>query len=285
MFPGNGNLQKRVYLPDGYNLPGEYSYMFDHPFPPKRPAVTITESTDRIYEVDCPELQWWFAVPRLGEHYQWVFYDAVTQELDQVVDMRATGPATVKGIDCVEIRLEEITRDDDFPVTMDPGYMYAVLDDDRARWLSVIMTVNGKQVQTTIGEGDFAEQWGEVGRRKLVDDGRYARQVDGSYVTTDRSGLGAGTYDVTIGENTFHCLRVLDREIINSDGGELVEAYLNQAGRTVYHRRYDSQYFRKGDLASKWPDNHKMVIDDMVWVHHDCTMRAHDIITARALEP
>lgn len=259
--------------------------MFDHPFPPKRPAVTIKESTDRIYEVDCPELQWWFAVPRLGEHYQWVFYDAVTQELDQAVDMRATGPATVKGIDCVEIRLEETTRDDDFPVTMDPGYMYAVLDDDRARWLSVIMTVNGKQVQTTIGEGDFAEQWGEVGRRKLVDDGRYARQADGSYVTTGRSGLGAGTYDVTIGENTFHCLRVLDREIINSDGGELVEAYMNQDGRTVYHRRYDSQYFRKGDLASKWPDNHKMVIDDMVWVHHDCTMRAHDIITARALEP
>lgn len=259
--------------------------MFDHPFPSQRPPVSIKESKDRIYEVDCPELQWWFAVPRLGEHCQWASYDAVTQQLNDVTDMRASGPATVKGIDCVEIRLEELTRDDDFPVSLDPGYMYAVLDDDRARWLSVVMTVNGKQAKTTIGEGDFAEQWGEVGRRRLVDDGRYERQADGAYFTTDRTGLGAGTYDVTIGENTFHCLRVLESVIINADGGELVEAYVNRDGRTVFHRRYDSQYFRGGDLASKWPDNHKMVIDDMLWVHHDCKGRAHDVIPARALEP
>ena len=50
-----------------------------HPFPQQRPDVKIVESDDRITEVDCPELQWWFAVPEMGEpHLQIIPFNSTT---------------------------------------------------------------------------------------------------------------------------------------------------------------------------------------------------------------
>ena len=38
-----------------------------HPFPPIRPAFKIAESNEKIGRIDCPELQWWAAIPALGK--------------------------------------------------------------------------------------------------------------------------------------------------------------------------------------------------------------------------
>ena len=76
-----------------------------HPFPQQRPDVKIVESEDRITEVDCPELQWWFAVPEMGEPHLRAEYDANTLELDAIVEMTPTALATIRGIDCVGLRV------------------------------------------------------------------------------------------------------------------------------------------------------------------------------------
>ena len=76
--------------------------------------------------------------------------------------------------------------------------------------------------------------------------------------TTDGQGIGAGSYDVTIGEKTFHCLRVWDTAgSPPSEQAELSEAYIDQAGRVVLFREYWGRQMGKGDTdwAVKYPDN------------------------------
>ncbi len=142
----------------------------------------------------------------------------------------------------------------------------------------------GRKIFDAVGTDFFEDQWGgAMTRRRIVDDGRYQRQPDGSYKLTDAQGLGAGTYDVTIGENTFHCLRVLDPDIDKPNGGELNEVYIEREGRTVLHRRYDGRDYRGQDLVSKFPNNRRILIDDVVYVHNDCSGGANDDITLTGL--
>lgn len=254
-----------------------------HPFPQKRPDVKIVESDDRISEVDCPELQWWFAVPEMSKPHIRAEYDANTLELDAIVEITPTAPATIRGIECVELQIREWLAPRDWPAICPPDFMYAALDDTHTRWVSVVDTIDGERISYTIGDEGFEEQWGTPSKRRIVDEGRYQLQADGSYKITDGQGFGAGTYDVTIGENTFHCLRVLDVDISEPHGGELAEVFVESGGRTVFFRRYDGRYLRGHDLVRKYPNNRRIVINDIVYVHSDCSGWAHDQLTSESL--
>jgi len=256
--------------------PGE---VVDHPFPPTRPDVKIVESSDKIYEVDCQELQWWFAIPKMGGRYMWAEYDGETQKLDAVTEMIPTAPALIRDIECVEIQFNELLTKDSPP---SPNLMYVTIDDTHTRWISVVNTFDGKRVFNTIGEEWFEDQWGPDCKRRIVDDGRYELQPDSSYKTTDGQGFGAGTYDVTIGNNTFHCLRVIDADTETEYGGEMCEVYVEEGGRTVFFRRYDGRYLR-GDLLKKFPNNRQMVINDITYIHSNCTGWFHDTFTLASL--
>jgi hypothetical protein len=251
-----------------------------HPFPRTRPTVTIIESGKEIDRIDCLELQWWFAIPRLGDHTMSAQYEADTLELACVTDMVATVPARIHGVDCVEIQVKESSTWKDWPSF--EGFIYGRIEQDQTKWIAVMQQREGKKLCTFIDEG-FGENWAPSGTRKLHDDGRYRPQADGSYRTTNGKGVGAGVYDVTIGENKFCCLRVLDGDPSISEGGELVEAYVELGGRTVFFRRYDGRYYRGTDLAQKYPNNATIVIDGVTYVHCDCTGRAHDTITNAGL--
>ncbi len=256
--------------------PGE---VIDHPFPPTRPDVKIVESSNKIHEVDCQELQWWFTIPKMGERYMWAEYDGETQKLDAVTEMIPTAPAIIRDIECVEMQFNELLTKDWTP---SPNLMYVTMDDTHTRWISVVNTIDGKRIFDTIGEEWFEDQWGPDAKRRIVDDGRYQLQSDGTYKLTDGQGFGAGTYDVTIDGNTFHCLRVIDVDIATEHGGELVEAYVEEGGRTVFHRRYDGRYLR-GDLLKKFPNNRQIVINDIIYIHSNCTGWFHDTFTLASL--
>ena len=257
--------------------PGE---VIDHPFPSTRPDVKIVESSNKIHEVDCQELQWWFAIPKMGERYMWAEYDGKTQKLDAVTEMIPTAPAIIRDIECVEIQFNELLTKDWPP---SPNLMYVTMDDTHTRWISVVDTIDGKRIFNTIGEEWFEDQWGPDAKRRIVDDGRYQLQSDGTYKLTDGQGFGAGTYDVTIDENTFHCLRVIDVDITKEHGGELVEAYVEEGGgRTVFHRRYDGRFLR-GDLLKKFPNNRQIIINDITYIHSNCTGWFHDTFTLVSL--
>ena len=253
-----------------------------HSFPPMRPEVKIVESSDKITEVDCPELQWWFAVPQMGEVCLWADYNGETMELEAVTEITATTPAQIRDIDCVELEIKEwLVHDWPDPPTL----MYAALDDTHSRWISVVKILDGKKVFFTVGDEHFEDQWGPSAKRHIVDDGRYQLQSDGSYTITEGQGFGAGTYDVTIGDNTFHCLRVLDADISRPHGDELAEVFIEKGGRTVFFRRYDGRYLRGHDLIEKFPNNRRIVIEDITYVHSNCTGWFHDTFTSLSLSP
>ena len=253
-----------------------------HPFPSMRPDVKIVESSEKISEVDCPELQWWFAVPQMGESYLWANYNGETMALESVTEMIPIAAAQIQGIDCVELQVREWSLPD-WPDS--PHLIYAALNDTHSRWISIVNIVDEKKIFYTINDEAFEDQWGGPTKRRIVDDGRYQLQPDGSYTITDGQGFGAGTYDVTIGENTFHCLRVLDADISMPHGDELAEVFIERSGRTVFFRRYDGRYLRGHDLIEKFPNNRRIVINDIIYVHSNCTGWFHDTFTSVSLQP
>ena len=260
---------------------------FRHPFPATRPAIAITESDNKITQLDLPELQWWPIIPSPGNRSMQATYEADTLEMSAVTEMVVTGPARVHDLDCVEIAVQERAIREDWDVPGRPHLFYA-----RPRRGGDEMALRGATVRRQESAADVS---GRVVRGRLgpgresarsCDNGRYQRQPDGAYRTTDGQGIGAGTYDVTIGEKTFHCLRVWDTAgSPPSEHAELSEAYIEPGGRVVLFREYWGRHMGKGDTdwAVKYPNNVKIAIDGCVYVHCDCTGRAHDIITNTAL--
>lgn len=255
-----------------------------HPFPLRRPDVEMSESEEPIGEVDCVELRWWFGIPRLGDRTMWASYDAETLELAWVTDMEATGSARVHGVDCVEVQASEWSAETGRKTK---GHVFYARVEEAAesRYIAVLSEQGGQKELFTLLDEGFEHDWGASlnPARRLYDDGRYRLRPDGTYETTRGTGLGAGTYDVTIGGRTFRCLRVLEPDLGEPEGGELTEAYVERGGRTVFHRRYDGRFYRGGDLLEQYPENPRITIDGNVYVQCDCTGRAHDYIMDTSL--
>lgn len=245
-------------------------------FPLARPDVRIARSEKTIDEIDCRELLWWFVVPDVGNQTAFAYYEVDTLQLAGVTEMVATMPARVHQVDCVEIQVREWSAWRDWPIEFHPGFVYGRIDEERTRWVAVIRETEGTKVVSTFADDGFEDDWGVRCQRRLRDDGRFLEKADGSYGFAGRGGGGAGVYDVSIGASKFNCLRVLD---LADKGGELVEAYVERGGRTVFSRRYDGRFYRGIDLSQRYPDNRKIRIDDIEYVQCDCTGRAHDTIT------
>lgn len=213
-------------------------------------------------------------------------YEADTLELSAVRRMEVTGPARVHNLDCVEIAVQERAIREDWDVPGKPSLFYARLDEEETRWLAVVQDMDGRKVLRTFKDDWFEANWGSGERRQIRDEGRFERNPDGTYCTTGRTGVGAGTYAVKIGERTFRCLRVWDTGgLAPSEERELSEAYIDPVGRVVLYRQFRGRRMGSGntDWAAEYPDNVRIVIDGCVYVHCDCTGRAHDILTSAAL--
>ncbi|MDE0311995.1 MAG: hypothetical protein OXI52_06995 [Caldilineaceae bacterium] len=259
---------------------------FTYPFPAIRPSISVAKSRQEILQIDLPELQWWPIVPSLGHHAMQATYEADTRELSAVTEMRATSLARIHDLDCVEIAVRERAIREDWDVPGSPQLFYARLDEKETRWLGVVQQMDERKVLRTFNDEGFEADWGRGAERKICDDGRYRPQPDGSYRTTDRKGIGAGTFDVTIGGRTFHCLRVWDTlGSPPSEHAELAEAFIAESGRLVFYRQYRGRQMGPGniDWAIKYPENPTIVIDGCVYVHCNCTGRAHDLITNTAI--
>ncbi len=256
-----------------------------HPFPLTRPVIRIVESNEKITAIDCLELQWWFAIPRLHDHTMSAFYEIDTLELSAVNNLVAVSAATIDQVACVEIQVNEWPIRTDWQTASMPTRFYSRMDDDTTGWVGVVQKSQGQALLRTFRDKGFDQDWGMNGKRNLYDDGRYQRQPNGSYHITNGQGLGAGVYTVTIGEQTFCCLRVLDIGPTPSEHGELGEAFVTRGGRTVLYRQYQGRLWGGGtkDRVEIYPNNARLVINDCIYVHCNCTGRAHDVITNTAV--
>ncbi len=232
--------------------------------------------------MDCRELQWWFAIPQLGDRTMYAAYDCDTGELDLVRQVVSTVPATTHGQEAVELVIEERPATDG-----GAGMIYrfsCVLDDERSRWLGVTVETAEGSWTSTAGDAGFESEWGAVGPRRLVDERRYVRQPDGSYRMTGAGGLGAGVYTVSVGENSFTCLRVLDLTVAD-ESEEIAEAFVEPSGRTILYRQYRGRGLDP-DWAA-WREAHRgneLVVDGAMFLLRDCTGKAHHTLSASAFD-
>lgn len=108
-----------------------------HPFPLTRPEIRIVESSEKITAIDCLDLQWWFAIPRLGDHTMSAFYEIDTLALSAIHDLVTVGPATIEQVPCVEIQVDVWPMRADWPMESQPTRFYSSVDETRTGWVGV----------------------------------------------------------------------------------------------------------------------------------------------------
>jgi hypothetical protein len=257
-----------------------------HRFPATVPVISVEASEQHLDPIDCQELQWWFAIPRLGDRTACVGYDVDTGELDWARQVVSTVPVTVDGQVAVELQFSEWSRDRDGD-RIDTLRCTCILDQDRARWLAVTLDIDDEARTLTEADPAFEADWGVTGPRRLVDSGRYQPLADGSYRITDTADSGAGVYRVRIGPRVFTCLRVIDLD--HPTAGESTElgiAFVEPGGRTVLYRQYRGRAMN--DDWQAWRAAHpgrEIVINGNLFLQRDCTGRAHDVLTTASMKP
>jgi hypothetical protein len=253
-------------------------------FPATAPLISVEASKARLGPIDCQELQWWFAIPRLGDRTAWAAYDVDNGEVGFAHEVVSTAPVGVDGRDAIELLFSEWSRNRDGERTAIDRFT-CVLDDNRARWLMVTLDADGDARTLTKGDPEFDAGWAGTGPRRLVDSGRYQQLADGSYRLTGTSHMGAGVYRVSIGPRVFTCLRVMDLIPFGDESAELGVAFVAPGGRTVLYREYSTSTL--WDDWQAWRAAHpgrEIVINDSLFLQRDCTGRAHDVITTTSMD-
>lgn len=251
-------------------------------FPATAPMISVEASEQRLGPIDCRELQWWHAIPRLGDRSAFAAYNVDTGELDFAHEVVSIAPVSVDGRDAVELMFNEWSRETG---RIGTDRFTCVLDQDRARWLTVTLHGGGARTLTK-GDPEFDAGWADTGPRRLVDSGRYQQLADGAYRTTGTPDMGAGVYRVQIGARVFTCLRVIDLTPFGDESAELGVAFVEPGGRTVLYREYSTSTLWDDDWQV-WRAAHpgrEIVVDDNLFLQRDCTGRAHDVLTAASMD-
>ena len=264
-----------------------------HPFPMVRPEITIKPSRARPFQVDLRETVWWFAIPEVGDCTLWSIYDPPDWRLTSFTRMRGVREASVHGVECIELGVDEWTPEDGWQA--DAWIMFARLTETAAQWLGNLRVVDGRRRLYTFLDEGFDVDWGES-PRELADTGRLTMRDDGTYrlagVPEDAVDdmFGAGVFRVCVGERRFTCLRVLEIDVPPSESGILSVGYVTRQGRTVLDRRYNGRQWARHEGSSfakqppwdeRFPDHDRIVINGVTYVHwYDCLSH-----TALGIEP
>ncbi len=244
------------------------------PFPRRRPKVIIAPSDTGPFTVNCPELRWWFIVPKTGERALYADYSATAWKLSEVHEMKVTGAATVHGMDGVEISIQTWNTNNGW--CSPPWQMYGRLTGETAEYLAISQIHDGKRLLYTYLDRDFDHDWGNI-TRKLEDCGHFVTQADGSlkrlHSLEEDTASGAGVFSVSIGERHFTCLRVLELGIpLESHDTHQTVSYVTEVGRTVLVRHFCHPEKTLLDDNGK-PENvvvdndHQLVVDRVTFAH------------------
>ena len=238
--------------------------------PETRPVISIKPLIGTPFTVDFREEPWYFSVLEIGNKTQWAIYDLPDWRRTYVYNMEVIGNAVVHGEESLEVQVDEYENG----AWKENAFRhFTQLGDQFIKCLAVLSYRNGVPHLDTFLDEQFHENWGQKVTRIWQDEGRF-QVVDENHIITldpNKSG-GAGFFEVTIGEKTFHCLRVMDTYWATSNEGILVEAYLSQEGRTVLFRRYNGEAWRpSSNWLKKAKNNHRITLDGVDYVHwYDC---------------
>ncbi len=262
------------------------------PFPQHRPEIRIEPSQEEPFRIDFKEMAWWFIVPEVGYGIRYGSYGPSKEgnapwRLSETVSLATQRPAIIHGRPCVEIKVENqhlttMTGDNVPNQKKDVRVkVWGHLAKNVVEWIAVesLRPDGTRELMTFLDEG-FYDDW-DPSPRLIEDRGCLRFQPDGSFTSQADAPkiVGAGVFDVYIGQQRFTCLRVFEIEQEATERDVMVEAYITQAGRTVLFRRYNGNRWAKRDApphnwgeAMTWeedlPHNDRIVIDGATYVHY-----------------
>ena len=260
------------------------------PFPQYRPEIRIEASQEEPFRVDFKEMAWWFIVPEVGDRVRYGSYSPPKEghapwRLSETVSLTAQRPAIIHGRSCVEVEVENQYFDQDGKIHEREEdrhvKVWGCLAENAVEWVAIeLLHPDGTRELTTFLDEEFYDDWApsprlieDCGYLHPQADGSLARQADAPEV------MGAGVFDVQIGQQRFTCMRVFEIEKEATERDVIVEAYITQAGRTVLFRRYNGNRWAKKDAPPhNWgeemtweedlPHTDRIIIDGVTYVHY-----------------
>lgn len=254
--------------------------------PERLPEYSIEKSTEPPFEVLWEEMQGWMIVPRLGQQLTWGLYELPSRRRKEYTELAVTGRACVHGIEGVEIVAVQYDAENYFKTgsvnEMERRFV-AQLTDTHSRYLAESHMEDGVHKFYTFLDGDsFTKNWGfgedNCGNEIHVKAKGILRR-EGNDIKICTGGIGGsldvvGRYTVTIAGKAYDTICVMDVE--SFDDAIVTESYIDENGRTVLWRRFNSDDWAIGHFGGKkWseklPDNEKLTVDGKVYVHwYDC---------------
>jgi len=240
-------------------------------FPKVQPEVTIAEVDSPPPDPDYLEGHWGFTPLRLGGEVVVGFYDYPERELTGVSFGRVLGETEIAGRKCFEVVEADLPVQD--PTSYHMSYWSAA--EDELALLAVMKSEENRLMHST----DPGWDWGEHAYPRYPGRcPRVKRVPDEQFEGLDQTAMSpVGAYDVSVAGGTWRCLRVIHQE-----SGALVEAYVNEEGRTVLWRRYNAApewsldrvkgSYPKGSVEHlKAAGSHIVVYNGIEYVHwYDC---------------
>lgn len=253
--------------------------------PERLPDYTITPSPLPPFACKWEELMGWFIVPKLGEKLSWAMYDFPERIRTEADELTVVGRAMIHGIEGVEIEVRTFdpmecnqTGDDDRYVQRS---FIAQLTESHCRILAETHTQGGiKRTYTYLDGDEFLNNWGfgenncgnEIHLRPkgdIIREGNTLSTRDGQRELMDVT----GRYIVTINGKRYDTICVVMHEAYM--GGMASEQFIDQSGKTVLWRRFNSERWQYEHYGKTWsemlPDSETLTINGQTYVHwYDC---------------
>ena len=263
----------------------------EQPFPLTRPEIAVEASEAILFVLDGRQMPGFRGAPVIGATSWMSWYDPPDWRLTSVWHSRTVRPAVIHGIEGVETQILEWEAPK--PQWQESQTHFARTTDEACEWLAVTLLHGGKRILRTFLDEGFDREWGAAPRR-LEDTGRLVAVDDGTCTLEalpgelDQIRVGAGMFNVRVGDREFECLREIHvgasvaKGTASLERGILVESFYTRTGELVLWRRYNGRRWKQEanlpyspHAGMRWderfPDNARLVINGAMFVHwYDC---------------
>lgn len=151
-------------------------------------------------------------------------------------------------------------------------------DKQQIQYIATSKIENDIFKMTSLYDDEFIKNYSTEFGRSVKDQG-FGIYTDNSFNSTDISmkseqfTIGAGVFDVKVGDKTFECLRVLDRW--ENSPRILIENYMSREGRSILFRRYNHPVWKLERYGQRWdeklPTANRISINGEEYIHwYDC---------------